>query len=51
MSELIISRVSPQELDGAIERAATEGWNPGLRDADVFYAVDPRGFSPARSTA
>jgi GNAT superfamily N-acetyltransferase len=44
MSELIISRMSRQELDGAVERAAIEGWNPGLRDADAFYAVDSQGF-------
>ena len=24
--------------------AAVEGWNPGLDDADCFYAADPDGF-------
>ncbi|MEO1093428.1 MAG: GNAT family N-acetyltransferase [Cyanobacteria bacterium J06638_28] len=32
------------ELDFAIEWAAAEGWNPGLHDADCFYAADPNGF-------
>lgn len=28
----------------AVAWAATEGWNPGHRDADLFRAVDPEGF-------
>lgn len=32
------------ELDLAMEWAAAEGWNPGLRDADSFYQADPEGF-------
>jgi len=32
------------DLDTAIEWAAREGWNPGLHDADSFYATDPDGF-------
>ena len=32
------------ELDTVIEWAAREGWNPGLHDADAFYAADPSGF-------
>jgi hypothetical protein len=32
------------ELDLAVEWAAQEGWNPGLADADCFYAADPQGF-------
>ena len=32
------------ELDFAIELAASEGWNPGLHDADCFYAADNGGF-------
>lgn len=27
-----------------VEWAAKEGWNPGLYDADAFYATDPKGF-------
>lgn len=33
-----------QEIQFAIEWAAAEGWNPGLHDADCFYAADPSGF-------
>lgn len=32
------------ELDVLVEWAAAEGWNPGLDDADVFWATDPEGF-------
>ena len=32
------------ELDGVIGWAAQEGWNPGLHDAEAFYAADPEAF-------
>lgn len=32
------------EVQIAVEWAAREGWNPGLADADCFYAADPNGF-------
>lgn len=32
------------EVDIAIQWAAQEGWNPGLHDADCYYAIDPTGF-------
>jgi len=32
------------EMDLAIEWAANEGWNPGINDAELFYATDPPGF-------
>ncbi|KIT17945.1 GNAT family N-acetyltransferase [Jannaschia aquimarina] len=32
------------ELDLALDWAAAEGWNPGLDDADAFWAADPDGF-------
>ncbi|HCE45885.1 MAG TPA: GNAT family N-acetyltransferase [Lentisphaeria bacterium] len=32
------------EVDIAIAWAAAEGWNPGIHDADSFYAADPNGF-------
>jgi hypothetical protein len=32
------------EIALAGEWAAAEGWNPGLRDHDLFAAVDPHGF-------
>lgn len=33
-----------QEVNIAVDWAAAEGWNPGLHDADCFYAADPGGF-------
>lgn len=39
-----IRTMNRQEVDIAIEWAALEGWNPGLFDADCFYAADPNGF-------
>jgi GNAT superfamily N-acetyltransferase len=37
------------ELDIVVEWAADEGWNPGLHDADVFWATDPEGFVAAEA--
>jgi len=39
-----IRSMSHADLQMAIAWAATEGWNPGLHDADCFYAADPTGF-------
>jgi GNAT superfamily N-acetyltransferase len=32
------------ELDAALDLAGAEGWNPGLHDAEPFWAADPSGF-------
>lgn len=32
------------EVEIAVEWAARAGWNPGLGDADCFYAADRNGF-------
>lgn len=32
------------ELTAVLNWAAREGWEPGLRDADAFWAADPAGF-------
>lgn len=32
------------DLELSLEWAATEGWNPGIYDAEAFYAADPGGF-------
>lgn len=32
------------ELNFAVALAANEGWNPGIHDANVFFATDPGGF-------
>ena len=42
--DYLIRPMSRAELDRAIDWAAVEGWNPGLGDADAFYAADPGGF-------
>jgi GNAT superfamily N-acetyltransferase len=40
----VIRRMQREELDLVVEWAAAEGWNPGLHDAEAFYATDPSGF-------
>jgi len=40
----IIREMTRQEVDIAVDWAAAEGWNPGLNDADCFYAADPNAF-------
>ncbi len=39
-----IQLMSRHDLDVAVSWAGLEGWNPGLHDADCFYAADPTGF-------
>jgi ribosomal protein S18 acetylase RimI-like enzyme len=39
-----IKTMSRKEVNIAIEWAATEGWNPGLHDADCYFTADPKGF-------
>lgn len=39
-----IRTMTRREVGIAIDWAAAEGWNPGLYDADSFYAADPNGF-------
>lgn len=48
MSEkLVIRNMSRAEVDQLVEWAAMEGWNPGLYDADLFWATDPEAFMAA----
>ena len=42
--DCIVRTMRRDEIDLAIEFAAAEGWNPGLRDASCFHAADPGGF-------
>jgi ribosomal protein S18 acetylase RimI-like enzyme len=35
------------EVDELVSWAAREGWNPGLHDADLFWATDPAAFIAA----
>jgi GNAT superfamily N-acetyltransferase len=44
LEDIVIREMSESEVDRALDWAAAEGWNPGLYDAESFYAVDPQGF-------
>lgn len=37
-------RLGREELATVVGWAEAEGWNPGLADADAFWAQDPEGF-------
>lgn len=37
-------RATLPELEQILDWAAAEGWNPGLDDAEAFFAADPQGF-------
>lgn len=43
-----IAPATREDLDWMIAQAVREGWNPGLNDADAFWACDPGGFLIAR---
>lgn len=45
--QLEIRNMSRSEVGELIEWAALEGWNPGLHDAEVFWATDPEAFIAA----
>jgi hypothetical protein len=40
----LVRTMKREEVDIAADWAEREGWNPGLYDADSFYATDPQGF-------
>lgn len=42
--KLHIRTMKQEELSIAINWAQSEGWNPGLHDAELFYQADPNGF-------
>lgn len=44
MPPLDIRPMRRADLDTALGWAAAEGWNPGLADADCFWAADPTGY-------
>ena len=41
---LTIRAMTRDDVDFAVRLANKEGWNPGLSDAECFYAADPGGF-------
>ena len=46
-TELVLRNMTRAELDELVEWAALEGWNPGLHDADAYWATDPNAFIAA----
>ncbi|AWY44270.1 GNAT family N-acetyltransferase [Pseudomonas putida] len=46
-NELVIRNMTRAELDGLVDWAAREGWNPGVHDAELFWATDPEAFIAA----
>jgi len=48
MSETLeIRKMTRSEVDELVSWAAQEGWNPGLHDAELFWATDPDAFIAA----
>jgi GNAT superfamily N-acetyltransferase len=45
--DLVIRNMTRLEVDQLVEWAASEGWNPGLHDAGLFWATDPEAFISA----
>src|SRR5690242_13551920 len=43
-NEFQIRAMHREELALSVNLAAAEGWNPGMNDADCFFAADPNGF-------
>ncbi|OOY08784.1 GNAT family N-acetyltransferase [Thioclava sp. F36-7] len=46
---MILRNADLSELETVLDWAAAEGWNPGLADAEAFYATDPQGFFVAEA--
>ncbi|MDY0041251.1 MAG: GNAT family N-acetyltransferase [Desulforhabdus sp.] len=46
-TELEIRNMTRPEVDELVAWAAGEGWNPGLHDAELFWATDPEAFVAA----
>jgi GNAT superfamily N-acetyltransferase len=39
-----VRKMTRREFDLAISWADSEGWNPGIHDAETFFEADPEGF-------
>ncbi|MFY1032429.1 GNAT family N-acetyltransferase [Pseudomonas asiatica] len=46
-NQLVIRNMTRPELDELVDWAAREGWNPGVHDAELFWATDPAAFIAA----
>ncbi|MRR16933.1 MAG: N-acetyltransferase [Deltaproteobacteria bacterium] len=44
LGDVTVRQMNQEDVRLAVEWAAREGWNPGLHDAECFYAADPNGF-------
>jgi RimJ/RimL family protein N-acetyltransferase len=44
MNAIKIRQMQLPDLQLALNWAALEGWNPGINDAESFYAADSSGF-------
>lgn len=44
MNNYHVRTMSRKDIGTAVKWATKEGWNPGLYDADTFYATDPNGY-------
>jgi len=44
---LAIRNMTRSEVDALVGWAAREGWNPGLHDAELFWATDPEAYVAA----
>ncbi len=40
---LTIRKMGRKEAEFAVEMSASEGWNPGIHDGELFYEADPKG--------
>lgn len=40
----LVRTMDRREVETAVDWAEQEGWNPGVHDAEAFYAADPGGF-------
>jgi ribosomal protein S18 acetylase RimI-like enzyme len=45
--KLVIRQMTRDEVDDLVGWAGQEGWNPGLHDAEAFWATDPEAFIAA----
>jgi GNAT superfamily N-acetyltransferase len=46
-NEFAVRNMNRSEVDELVDWAAREDWNPGLHDADLFWATDPAAFIAA----
>lgn len=44
MGDVTFRTMTKEEVGTAVAWAAREGWNPGQRDAECFWPLDPEGF-------